>query len=294
MVARNASYAMIGPVLDEKNHLALPGHPPRPVSAARLGRADEILSAPLRCGVSDIARSQRNFSIRQYACCWVLSGVGVYRDAEGGSWPIVPGAVFQRFPGKFHDIVVAKPLRVLYAAVPAAGLDALREIGTPTCRVPVFPAGPERGRAGRFAAAVRRLRAAPEDGLAPCLAELMALIGELHRAALPGRETPHRDAINAACRLIADDPARRWTGPEIARAVGLGHHTFRKVFAQQMGCAPLAWVLRQRLLTAQHLLEMPGRSVTAVAAEVGYDDPLAFSAIFRRHCGMSPRRWRTG
>jgi AraC-like DNA-binding protein len=247
----------------------------------------------LRCGFSDIpAGGQRGFCIAQYACCWVAAGSGRYRDDAGATWPLDPDSVFQRFPRRQHDILATRPMRIWFVAVPSACLDALRLVGTPTLTQAVFPVAADPLRRTRFSAVARRLRAAPEDALGPCLADMLTLVTALHQAARRGPACRHEAAVDAACRLIATDPARRWSVPDLARAVGLGHHVFRKAFARQRGCGVLAWVLRQRLLLAQELFEDPENRVSAVAARVGYDDPLHFSALFRRHCGASPRRWR--
>ena len=43
---------------------------------------------------------------------------------------------------------------------------------------------------------------------------------------------------------------------------------------------------------ACHLLDSGALSVKSVSSDLGYDDPLYFSRLFKRTVGMSPRSYR--
>jgi AraC-like DNA-binding protein len=55
---------------------------------------------------------------------------------------------------------------------------------------------------------------------------------------------------------------------------------------------PGAYVLRQRLERAAHLLGSTPESIGRIAARVGYTSEAAFSRAFTRASGESPRTWR--
>jgi AraC-like DNA-binding protein len=265
-------------------------------SATRLGAPGSI-SALLRCGGVEWSAGgmQRAFSTPQYVLCYLASGTGSYRDTQGRSWRWQAGDVFQRFPDARHDVQISGSSRWWYVAVPAAILTALRQLGLPTLDTPVFTIGLDPQLATRYAALARRLRDAPEDDLGLCLSAMVSLMVEVHRRAAPLRATlPHRARIEAACRLIRAAPTRRPRPVLLAREIGMGYHAFRKAFARHHGCGVAAWALRQRLLIAQELLADRELTVAEVAARIGYEDPLQFSTIFRRHFGVSPRLWRRG
>ena len=54
----------------------------------------------------------------------------------------------------------------------------------------------------------------------------------------------------------------------------------------------MQYILSLRMANAQSLLESTQYNITEVAAAVGYDDPLYFSRLFRRHTGFSPTKYR--
>lgn len=257
----------------------------------RLGTGNDAL---LRCGCAEYVAgiTQLGFVTPQYALVWVQSGTGVYRDRHGRRWRVEPGSAFQRWPHQPHDLLCAGHQRWWYLAVPAAAWEALTQVSLPTQRVPVLTVGRDRRLPGRITALAHRLQRAPEQGLGDCLAEMLALIVELHRRARAVAATAHAAAIDAACQAIGQDPARRWSGHALAAQVGLSYHVFRKAFAQRVGSGMQQYCMRQRLERAQDLLMRTDDAIHDVAAAVGYADPLQFSTVFRRHYGINPRRWR--
>lgn len=69
--------------------------------------------------------------------------------------------------------------------------------------------------------------------------------------------------------------------------------TLLRRFRDETGQTPLAYLQKARVRRAKHLLETTGRTVASIAAEVGYRDPGAFSAVFTRLTGRRPRDYRT-
>jgi AraC-like DNA-binding protein len=98
--------------------------------------------------------------------------------------------------------------------------------------------------------------------------------------------------IGAALGLIHADPARRWTVAELATKVGLSRATFAARFAKLAGRPPLGYLTDWRMTLAADLLRDTTATIGAVARQVGYEDPFAFSVAFKRAYHCSPSAWR--
>ena len=94
--------------------------------------------------------------------------------------------------------------------------------------------------------------------------------------------------VGPALRLIHDQPAHPWTVELLAREVGVARPTLARRFSQVMGQGPVAYLTGWRLALAADLLADPAATVTAVAHQVGYGTPYAFSTAFKRTYGVSP------
>lgn len=82
-----------------------------------------------------------------------------------------------------------------------------------------------------------------------------------------------------------DRPLAHWAG-----MVGASERTLTRHFSGETGLSYHEWRKRLRLLHAITLLS-GGNSVTSVAYQLGYEDPSAFVAMFRRELGSPPRRY---
>lgn len=99
---------------------------------------------------------------------------------------------------------------------------------------------------------------------------------------------PLRDAIDWAMENLADD----LTVSALARRAHMSPRTFARRFRSATGTTPLQWVLRQRILLAQRLLETSDQPVELVAASCGFGSPAALRAHFHRVVGTSPLAYR--
>jgi AraC family transcriptional regulator of arabinose operon len=98
--------------------------------------------------------------------------------------------------------------------------------------------------------------------------------------------------VRAAQELMTAALDQRWSVPALAARVGLSPSRLAHRFRTEVGEAPLTWLARQRVRRAGDLLLATGRRIADIATEVGFDDPLHFSRVFRRRAGRSPRAFR--
>jgi AraC-like DNA-binding protein len=112
-------------------------------------------------------------------------------------------------------------------------------------------------------------------------------------AGLPWAAALADPEIADTLRRLHAEPARAWSVAELARAAGLSRAAFSRRFTQVVGEPPIAYLTRWRMDLAADLLSEGGATVAAVGRAVGYPDPFAFSAAFKRQRGRSPRAFRT-
>lgn len=79
---------------------------------------------------------------------------------------------------------------------------------------------------------------------------------------------------------------------DIAAKAGLSENHFGRIFREQFGIAPFAYLVRLRIEEARRLLNNTDHRIQEIAREVGFNDPFHFSRIFRRQLGFSPRQCR--
>ncbi len=70
---------------------------------------------------------------------------------------------------------------------------------------------------------------------------------------------------------------------------GISAPTFRRIFMASFGTSPRKYLINQRMKQAKLMLESGEfKSVAAVAAATGFDDPLYFSRLFSSHYHIPP------
>ncbi|WP_079408258.1 GlxA family transcriptional regulator [Streptomyces sp. 3211] len=103
---------------------------------------------------------------------------------------------------------------------------------------------------------------------------------------------PSDDPIARVCRTIIAQPAEPWTVADMARTALMAERTFARRFTQATGTTPLRWLLVQRLLFAQELLEDSDESIENVAARCGFGSAVSLRQHFQRHLHTSPSDYR--
>lgn len=79
---------------------------------------------------------------------------------------------------------------------------------------------------------------------------------------------------------------------ELANFIGVNRSYLTSSFKKEMGCSPQEFLVDLRIKKAKALLKGTDMSINSVANAVGYTDQLAFSKVFKQHCGMSPKMYK--
>lgn len=98
--------------------------------------------------------------------------------------------------------------------------------------------------------------------------------------------------VGKALALLHRDPAKPWTIAALAHEVGSSRSVLAERFRHFLNEPPMTYLLRWRLQLGAGLLRTTNRSVSDIAAEVGYESEPAFNRSFRRQYGTPPARFR--
>ncbi|MFF5154831.1 GlxA family transcriptional regulator [Streptomyces sp. NPDC000348] len=82
------------------------------------------------------------------------------------------------------------------------------------------------------------------------------------------------------------------TVEQLAARAHMSPRTFARRFQQETGTTPYRWILRQRVLLAQRLLEATDETVDAIAGRTGFGNAAALRHHFIRTVGTTPHAYR--
>ena len=85
---------------------------------------------------------------------------------------------------------------------------------------------------------------------------------------------------------------RSLTVASLARTAGMSEVYFRRLFKAQYGASPAAFISAYRVSVAKRLLAATTLSVSAIAAECGFDTPYYFARVFKAHTAATPLAYR--
>lgn len=98
--------------------------------------------------------------------------------------------------------------------------------------------------------------------------------------------------IIEACQYVTNNLAGELKIEAVAKHVCLSPSRLAHLFREQMGVNLLRWREDQRVIRAKLLLQTTQEPIASIGREVGYDDQLYFSRVFRKRVGVSPSDFR--
>lgn len=79
---------------------------------------------------------------------------------------------------------------------------------------------------------------------------------------------------------------------ELANACNLSKSHFMYLFKEELGMTPLEYQQTLRIKDSMSALISSRQNITEIAEQVGYQDPLYFSRVFKKLVGVSPSEYR--
>ncbi|SFE84350.1 helix-turn-helix transcriptional regulator [Spirosoma endophyticum] len=128
--------------------------------------------------------------------------------------------------------------------------------------------------------------------------ELLLLVFEQLLKRDPVRHRPIRkddiDKLFNVRNLVLSDLSQPPKLEQLARQIGMNQTKLKDLFSQVFGDSIYQYYLKARMDEAAFLLEQGGRSVAEVGHQLGFTNLSHFSRLFKRHHGLSPKKYVSG
>ena len=106
-------------------------------------------------------------------------------------------------------------------------------------------------------------------------------------------DNPIVEKINRAREMMRRHIGDNLPPEEIARRLNIGYTWFRRTFRAYVGIAPAQYQLQLRHNKARELLTTTDRTVSEIAAELGFENVSQFSAFFRQREKITATQYRS-
>lgn len=125
-----------------------------------------------------------------------------------------------------------------------------------------------------------------------CDGILRQIIGILYNRGF-AKSTDHaKERLEASIKLLKESFCQRELSIKaLAEASGVGEKQFRRLFHSVYGQNPGSVIMNMRLKKAEALLLNNSKSISDIALECGFSDIYSFSHCFKKHFGVSPKRF---
>jgi transcriptional regulator GlxA family with amidase domain len=116
--------------------------------------------------------------------------------------------------------------------------------------------------------------------------------GQAQFSAQLGAQAAQRDPLRELQAHIGEHPQLDHSVERLAASVGMSPRNFARVFRDEVGCTPAAYVEQVRIEVARRLLETTALGVEDVARAAGFGTVETMRRAFARRVGANPSEYR--
>jgi len=111
---------------------------------------------------------------------------------------------------------------------------------------------------------------------------------------LQGIDLEHAGLIDQTCRIIRENPGRKYRIPRLASKASMCIDHFIRVFRRHKGMTPGDYIIDCRVEAARGLLQSSTHNISQISVLLGYPNVYAFSKQFKERTGKAPTHYRGG
>ena len=233
----------------------------------------------------------------EYQLLYIVSGQGEFRSASSPAAPVKAGTVVMLFPDEWHT----------YAPDPETGweewwvgfrgenIDRRVAEGFFSPKTPLLHIGHSAGIVGCYQEIIRSAEEERKGFQQLVTGIVLHLLGSVlfKRDNLQYLDNPIVEKINRAREMMRRHIGDNLPPEEIARRLNIGYTWFRRTFRAYVGIAPAQYQLQLRHNKARELLTTTDRTVSEIAAELGFENVSQFSAFFRQREKITATQYRS-
>jgi len=225
----------------------------------------------------------------------ITNGKGITRTKRE-KYEFKSGDIVVYNSGVFHEETSAdEELSILFFAVDNLHISGLKKGSlVPEEACPVIPAG-------SYDDVLKQLLSVMVDELTKKEAHYKAISNNiatmfcyyiLRLYDIKAENPHHTDLCNRAKQYIEENYSKDISLDKIAGSIYTSKYHFMRIFKDIMGISPMKYLLDIRLHAAKEFLANTDMSITDIAGEVGYENPLTFSRVFKNSENISPTEYR--
>lgn len=226
---------------------------------------------------------------------FILRGGGDYL-MDGKRWLVEAPCMILQFPKVYCEYGPTGPHEAweeVYLSYLTESLPQWEEMQMVDRNRPVWPIHSKEWIESRFAEINESLERRADQNCADWLdREVHRLIFDVLQLQSPSKRKPEEVAVYAAYEWLERNYHQKVDWDWLAKEQGMSPRSFRRYWVSSFKKPPAAFLNEMRMTIAQHQLVETEQSVQDIAARVGFDDPLYFSRLFRKHHGVSPSEYR--
>jgi len=229
-----------------------------------------------------------------FAVVLTLSGSARYRDTLGADFIMTAGNLLIIFPGLSHTYgpAVGQDWSEFYAIFEGRVFDLWLQTGLLNPKRPIHHVHPLNHWLSKLESISQASGLADAQSTLQSICGLQLLLAEAIGTQGSSIEDSVEQRIAHACALLEADHQQQLSLKSLAKKLGFGYESFRKLFADHMGLPPAKYRAARLIDQACQLMQKGQQSDKQIAHSLGFCDEFHFSRRFKQIVGASPSHFR--